>query len=447
MGNQMIWQDRFDIGVEVIDREHRKLFNIINKLLSLSEHELKSQWVCQEGIKYFKDHAMNHFSEEEVYMASINYEGYEAHRRLHDNFRQKTLPELEKELQQTGYAPESISHFIGVCAGWLIGHTLTEDQAITGKSISRWNNLMPEEEQIAVRKAITRLLYDMFRLEAKVVTDYYGGEKFGKGIYYRLVFAKNNETEWDFILVFEEKLLINTMGKMLEPSSEKLSAMIVNATRYAAKQFVERIREHFPYADQYELIEENLLSYAQFEKIFEADKPQCSLLFDTGEGYFAYCSVSPHLLSGKNHMGKIHEEHATDEIQEYLKKEEKEQKKKILLVDDSKVVLKAMENLLGGDYQIATASSGLSALRCLALNRPDLVLLDYEMPSFDGRQLLEMIRSEKDFADQAVIFLTSRMDRESVEKIKDLKPAGYLIKTMQPAAIKKTIDDYFKKKR
>lgn len=33
MDNQFVWKDEFDIGVETIDKEHRKLFRIINKLL------------------------------------------------------------------------------------------------------------------------------------------------------------------------------------------------------------------------------------------------------------------------------------------------------------------------------------------------------------------------------------------------------------------------------
>ena len=168
MGRQLVWQDRFNIGVEVIDREHRKLFSIMNKLLEFTEDESKSQWVCEEGIKYFKGHAMKHFTEEEVYMASINYKGFETHRRIHDNFRKKTLPELEKELKQTRYAPDSIKHFLGVCAGWLIGHTLTEDCAITGKTLSKWKNLLPEEEQTAMKLTIRSLVYDLFRLKAQV---------------------------------------------------------------------------------------------------------------------------------------------------------------------------------------------------------------------------------------------------------------------------------------
>lgn len=67
------------------------------------------------------------------------------------------------------------------------------------------------------------------------------------------------------------------------------------------------------------------------------------------------------------------------------------------------------------------------------------------MPVCDGSQVLGMIRSEQDFADIAVIFLTGRVDRDSVSKIVPLKPAGYLLKTLKPDEIKKNIDNYFEK--
>lgn len=67
------------------------------------------------------------------------------------------------------------------------------------------------------------------------------------------------------------------------------------------------------------------------------------------------------------------------------------------------------------------------------------------MPVCDGAQVLEMIRSEKDFADIPVIFLTGRSDKEAVNKMMSLKPKGCLLKSMKPAEIKKSIDDYFKK--
>ncbi len=68
------------------------------------------------------------------------------------------------------------------------------------------------------------------------------------------------------------------------------------------------------------------------------------------------------------------------------------------------------------------------------------------MPVCDGRQVLEMIRSEKELADIPVMFLTGRVDKESVSKVISLKPAGYLLKSLPPEKIRKEIDDYFKKK-
>ena len=183
MENQLVWKEEYNIGVDSIDKEHQRLFKIINKLFAFGKEEKKSQWACQEGIKYFKDHAMKHFGEEENYMMSIGYPGLAKHRELHQGFRKKTLPALEEELERTNYSENAVDHFLGVCAGWLIGHTLMEDRAITGEGMSKWVDLLPEEELEAMKKVIVQLVYDMFRLESHVVSDTYSGEKFGRGLY------------------------------------------------------------------------------------------------------------------------------------------------------------------------------------------------------------------------------------------------------------------------
>lgn len=443
MDNQFVWQDEFNIGVDVIDKEHKRLFKIINKLLAFGEEEKKSQWACQEGIKYFREHAVKHFAEEEKYMASINYEGLETHKHIHDGFRKKTLPALEEELQRTDYAPDAVDHFLGVCAGWLIGHTLTEDRAIAGEGMSKWENLLPEEENKAMEKVIVQLLYDMFHLESQVISETYSGEKFGKGVYYRLVYGTEREdVDWEVILVFEEKLLINTVGKVMGIQTNKLDSMLINAARYTAQQFVGRVREHLPDTEMYGMKEDNLLTYEQFQGIFEKQKLQVSLLFDTGEGYFSYCVIAPHLLQ-KGVGTPLEMNNEISEIEQYLMKREEAPKQKVLIVDDSITIRQGMKELLEKDYDVSMAPSGMSAIRAITLDKPDLILLDYEMPVCDGRQVLEMIRSEEEFIDLPVIFLTGRTDQESVKKVISLKPAGYLSKYLKPEDIKRKIDNYF----
>ena len=92
MGNQLVWNNRYDIGVDIIDNEHKKLFRILKKLFDFGQQEMKSQWVCREAVKYFKEHALQHFLDEESYMESIGYSGFQMHKRIHTNFREITLP-------------------------------------------------------------------------------------------------------------------------------------------------------------------------------------------------------------------------------------------------------------------------------------------------------------------------------------------------------------------
>ena len=192
--------------------------------------------------------------------------------------------------------------------------------------------------------------------------------------------------------------------------------------------------------------EEKLLSYEQFRKNFARERPQCSLLFDTGEGYFAYCMIAPHLFGDESEGITVKAENAMSQIRKYLNETGANRKKKILVVDDSEVVRQAMMELLGEDYAVEAVKSGMAAIMCMMQEQPDLVLLDYEMPVCDGKVILEMMRSEEYFADVPVIFLTGNVSRETVQKIIPLKPAGYLVKTLKPEEIKKNIDDYFSKK-
>ena len=451
MENHFEWRDEFNIGVDVIDREHQRLFKIINKIVTLKEEEGNGQWACQEGVKFFKGHTVKHFADEEAYMASIQYGGLEQHRQIHRSFREHTLPALEQELERTGYAPDAVDHFLGVCAGWLIGHTLTEDQAITGEQVSKWEHLLPSEEVAALKKVIIQLVFDMFQLESQMVSDAYGGEKFGRGVYCRLVYGAVGEKRQEILMVFEEKLLINTVGKVLGLQTNKLDTMLVNAARYTVRQFVGRVMEHYPDGEDYELKEENLLTYGQFRKIFQREKPQVSLLFNTGgAGYFSYCVIAPHLLEQGESATPLEPENAMEEVEKYLAKREKKEaqeeanpRKKILVVDDSATIRQAMKKLLGEEYRVDMAESGVAAIRAITLNRPDLVLLDYEMPVCDGKQTLEMLRSEGAFADIPVIFLTGRSDPELVRTLLSLKPAGYLLKYLKPDDIKQKIGRFF----
>lgn len=374
-------------------------------------------------------------------MRSIAYEDFEIHKRLHDNFQNNTLPALERELEDTNYSDESVRHFLGVCIGWVITHTQVEDQAIVGKTVNKWVNLPHEEEVGALKQTMIQLLDDMFPFQTKIVSENYEGENFGKVICSRYIYGGKNGEKWEILLSLEEKLLLKVVGDMLNKQFLRVDDMVMNIHRYIALQIFERLRECFPSVDLCDLESESLLTHEQLLKTFDRSHPACSLLFDTGMGYFAFCVNSSDSVHGKI-SSSLNEGNAMSEIERYLR----EGRKKILVVDDSEFMRENIVNLLGKDYRMTESSSGASAIRSIATNRPDLILLDYEMPVCDGKQTLEMIRSDKDIADIPVIFLTGKSDRESVKKVMSLKPEGYLLKTLPNEDIKKMVDDFFAKR-
>ncbi|MBQ9505247.1 MAG: response regulator, partial [Lachnospiraceae bacterium] len=103
-------------------------------------------------------------------------------------------------------------------------------------------------------------------------------------------------------------------------------------------------------------------------------------------------------------------------------------KRRVLVVDDNAVTLRSIKALLDSDYEVSVATSGMKAMTSIGKARPDVILLDYEMPVCDGRQTLEMIRADEELKDIPVIFLTGVSDREHIEAVLGLKPSGYLLK-------------------
>lgn len=442
--DRIIWHDNYNMGVDFLDKEHKLLFSTMNKLLRISENEEKSEWVCREGAKYLKNHTLEHFEHEEEYMRSIGYSEYGIHKRLHDDFRNGTLPALEKEMEETKYSLESIRHFVGVCIGWVVAHTQTEDLAITGKLESKWADIPHVEEKEALEQAIVQLIDDIFHFRAKLISEQYAGENFGEVVCCRFVYTGQRKEKWEITLVFEKHLLLKIISDILNTQYLRVDDMVINITRYISRQFLTRIRENFPSVDLFKLEKESLLTYEQLVDSFKRANPACSLLFDTGNGYFAFCANSSESIRGKI-VPNIDPNNAMLAINEFLNRE-RPVPKNILVVDDSDFMRSRIVKLLSESYKVSEANSSVAAIQSIAMKKPDLIVLDYEMPVCDGRQALEMIRSEKNTADIPVVFLTGKGDRESVQKVMALKPDGYLLKTMPDQEILKYIDTLFTKR-
>lgn len=103
-------------------------------------------------------------------------------------------------------------------------------------------------------------------------------------------------------------------------------------------------------------------------------------------------------------------------------------KQHILVVDDNAMVLRNIKGVLESAYSVAVAPSGIHAFISIGKKMPNLILLDYEMPEMNGKEVLKKIREQKEYADIPVVFLTSMDSCETVMELLALKPAGYILK-------------------
>ena len=126
-----------------------------------------------------------------------------------------------------------------------------------------------------------------------------------------------------------------------------------------------------------------------------------------------------------------------------MKLEPNRRQREILVIDDDPLYLRTIRGYLSDTYSVKMATSGMDGIRYIDQHRPDLVLIDYEMPVAKGDTIAEMLYSNQDTKDIPIMFLTGKDDKEIVMKLLRLQPEGYLLKTLPGVEIHKRIDAFF----
>jgi two-component system cell cycle response regulator len=108
----------------------------------------------------------------------------------------------------------------------------------------------------------------------------------------------------------------------------------------------------------------------------------------------------------------------------------------VLIADDSLVVRAVVRShLTEKGYHVLEAEDGTAALERCIRSRPDVVLLDIEMPELDGYQVLARLKAAPDLSDIPVVFLTSRSGMDDVVAGLDAGAHDYLRKPFEPAEL------------
>jgi len=104
--------------------------------------------------------------------------------------------------------------------------------------------------------------------------------------------------------------------------------------------------------------------------------------------------------------------------------------KKVLILDDDPLIQTTLEQALRlEDIQTQVAGEGKLGLNLVNSWQPDLILLDHHMPGMTGIEFLRQIRSDKQYEDIEVIYLTSDADITHVNEALSLGVKTYLNKS------------------
>jgi chemosensory pili system protein ChpA (sensor histidine kinase/response regulator) len=122
--------------------------------------------------------------------------------------------------------------------------------------------------------------------------------------------------------------------------------------------------------------------------------------------------------------------------------EEEELARTVMVVDDSITMRKVTGSMLQRNgYNILTAKDGVDALAVIELTRPDLILLDIEMPRMDGFEFARHIRNNERFHDIPIIMVTSRTGDKHRERAMQLAIEAYMGKPFQEDELLESIAD------
>jgi chemosensory pili system protein ChpA (sensor histidine kinase/response regulator) len=111
-----------------------------------------------------------------------------------------------------------------------------------------------------------------------------------------------------------------------------------------------------------------------------------------------------------------------------------------MIVDDSITVRRVMERFLQRNgMRVVTAKDGLDAVSQLQDNKPDIILLDIEMPRMDGYEFASHVRNDERVSDVPIIMITSRVGDKHRARAIEIGVNDYLGKPYQDSNLLEAI--------
>ena len=109
---------------------------------------------------------------------------------------------------------------------------------------------------------------------------------------------------------------------------------------------------------------------------------------------------------------------------------------KILVVDDEPDILEILSyNLKKENYEVVTAANGEEAIEAAKTHQPDLIIVDIMMPKMDGVEVCRKLRTDQQFNNTVIAFLTAREEDYSQIAALDVGGDDYITKPIRPRVL------------
>lgn len=124
------FKEEFLTGIDQIDAEHRRLFEIANELYTLKCEEYMPDKYdhIRHILEELWDYTLTHFEHEEAYMESIDYKRLPEQKIQHEAF-EETIGDWDMDAIDENQ-DETIDEILGIVTNWLVNHILYEDKLI-----------------------------------------------------------------------------------------------------------------------------------------------------------------------------------------------------------------------------------------------------------------------------------------------------------------------------
>jgi len=118
--------------------------------------------------------------------------------------------------------------------------------------------------------------------------------------------------------------------------------------------------------------------------------------------------------------------------------------KLIFIVDDNDANLTVAACALEGEYRVLTMPSAQKMFSLLEKKKPDLILLDVEMPEISGLEAAVRLKENRQWKDIPVLFLTGYSDEKLLSAAKDCGALDVINKPFTPSELLENVKKYTK---